>query len=108
MKRRWLAWVFLIGTASLIYFVGNKLPSELAPVEDRSNMSLIAIAPEGVSFEKMKQNMLEVGKYVNDSTEGLDQSYSMVATPLSRHLHQQNFSALYFIKKKEYSWSKAC
>ena len=79
MKRRWLAWVFLIGTASLIYFVGNKLPSELAPVEDRSNMSLIAIAPEGVSFEKMKQNMLEVGKYVNDSTEGLDQSYSMVA-----------------------------
>lgn len=79
MKRRWLAWVFLIGTASLIYFVGKKLPSELAPVEDRSNMSLIAIAPEGVSFEKMKQNMLEVGKYVNDSTEGLDQSYSMVA-----------------------------
>ncbi|CAN5657445.1 efflux RND transporter permease subunit [soil metagenome] len=79
MKRRWLAWVFLIGTASVIYFVGNKLPSELAPVEDRSNMSLIAIAPEGVSFEKMKQNMIEVGKYVNDSTEGLDQSYSMVA-----------------------------
>ena len=79
MKRRWLAWVFLIGTASLIYFVGKKLPSELAPVEDRSNMSLIAIAPEGVSFEKMKQNMLEVGKYVNDSTEGLNQTYSMVA-----------------------------
>lgn len=79
MKRRWLAWVFLIGTASLIYFVGKKLPSELAPVEDRSNMSLIAIAPEGVSFEKMKQNMLEVGKYVNDSTEGLYQTYSMVA-----------------------------
>ncbi|MGB4845335.1 MAG: efflux RND transporter permease subunit [Ferruginibacter sp.] len=79
MKRRWLAWVFLFSTASLIYFVGKKLPSELAPVEDRSNMSLIAIAPEGVSFEKMKQNMLEVGKYVNDSTEGLYQTYSMVA-----------------------------
>ena len=53
MNYRWLAWVFLIGTGSLIYFVGNKLPSELAPVEDRSNMSLIAIAPEGVSFDKM-------------------------------------------------------
>lgn len=79
MKRRWLAWVFLAATASLIYFVGKKLPSELAPVEDRSNMSLIAIAPEGVSFEKMKQNMIEVGKYVNDSTDGLYQTYSMVA-----------------------------
>lgn len=79
MRFRWLAWVFLLATASLIYFIGKKIPSELAPVEDRSNMSLIAIAPEGVSFEKMKQNMLEVGKYVNDSTEGLYQTYSMVA-----------------------------
>ncbi|MDF2191346.1 efflux RND transporter permease subunit [Paraflavitalea sp. CAU 1676] len=79
MMHRWLAWVFLIATASLIYFIGRKIPSELAPVEDRSNMSLIAIAPEGVSFDKMKQNMMEVGKYVNDSTEGLYQTYSMVA-----------------------------
>lgn len=79
MRYRWLAFVFLGITASLIYFLGKRLPSELAPVEDRSNMSLIAIAPEGVSFDKMKQNMMEVGKYVNDSTEGLYQTYSMVA-----------------------------
>ncbi|MCC9070560.1 efflux RND transporter permease subunit [Flavobacterium sp. F-65] len=79
MKFRWLAWIFLAGTASLIYFVGKELPSELAPVEDRSNMSLIAVAPEGVSFDYMKKHMTEVGKYVNDSTEGLYQTYSMVA-----------------------------
>lgn len=79
MRVRWLAWVFLVGTTSLIYFVGKKLPSELAPVEDRSNMSLIAVAPEGVSFDYMKKHMTEVGKYVNDSTDGLYQTYSMVA-----------------------------
>ncbi len=79
MKVRWLAWVFLLVATVLIYVTGKKLPSELAPVEDRSNMSLIAIAPEGVSFDKMKQNMIEVGKYVNDSTDGLYQTYSMVA-----------------------------
>ena len=79
MRARWLAWIFLIVTTGLIYFVGKKLPSELAPVEDRSNMSLIAIAPEGVSFDYMKKNMIEVGKYVNDSTDGLYQTYSMVA-----------------------------
>lgn len=79
MNYRWLAWVFLIGAGTIIYFIGKRLPSELAPVEDRSNMSLIAIAPEGVSFDKMKQNMMEVGKYVNDSTDGLYQTYSMVA-----------------------------
>lgn len=79
MKVRWLAWVFLLVTSGLIYFVGKQLPSELAPVEDRSNMNLIAIAPEGVSFDYMKKNMIEVGKYVNDSTDGLYQTYSMVA-----------------------------
>lgn len=79
MKFRWLAWVFLASTASLIYFVGKEIPSELAPVEDRSNMNLIAVAPEGVSFDYMKKHMTEVGKYVNDSTEGLYQTYSMVA-----------------------------
>ncbi|MDQ6889943.1 MAG: efflux RND transporter permease subunit [Bacteroidota bacterium] len=79
MKARWLAWVFLVGTTALIYFVGKGLPSELAPIEDRSNMNLIAVAPEGVSFDYMKKHMIEVGKYVNDSTDGLYQTYSMVA-----------------------------
>lgn len=79
MKARWLAWVFLLGTTALIYFVGKGLPSELAPIEDRSNMNLIAVAPEGVSFDYMKKHMIEVGKYVNDSTDGLYQTYSMVA-----------------------------
>lgn len=79
MRVRWMAWVFLVGTSLLIYFVGKKLPSELAPVEDRSNMNLIAVAPEGVSFDYMKKHMMEVGKYVNDSTDGLYQTYSMVA-----------------------------
>ena len=79
MKARWLAWVFLVGAAALIYFVGKGLPSELAPVEDRSNMNLIAVAPEGVSFNYMKNHMIEVGKYVNDSTDDMYQTYSMVA-----------------------------
>lgn len=79
MRFRWMAWVFLIITTGLIYLVGKKLPSELAPIEDRSNMNLIAVAPEGVSFDYMKKHMMEVGKYVNDSTDGLYQTYSMVA-----------------------------
>ena len=62
-----------------LFHVGKKLPSELAPVEDRSNMMLIAIAPEGVSYDFMKKNMEEVGHYVNDNTDGLYQTYSMVA-----------------------------
>jgi multidrug efflux pump len=79
MRHRYLAWIFLAATAGLIFYVGKKLPSELAPAEDRSNMMLIAIAPEGVSYDFMKRNMEEVGHYVNDNTDGLYQTYSMVA-----------------------------
>lgn len=92
LKARWLAWVFLLGTTVTIYFVGKNLPSELAPYEDRSNLSLIAIAPEGVSFDYMKKNMAEVGKYVNDSTEGLYQTYSMVAISFSPAPAPVNFA----------------
>ena len=79
MKKRWMAWVFLLVAGGLIYFVGKSLPSELAPLEDRSNLSLIAVAPEGVSFDYMKKGMTKVGNYVNESTDGLYQTYSMVA-----------------------------
>ncbi|MEQ8336117.1 MAG: efflux RND transporter permease subunit [Cyclobacteriaceae bacterium] len=79
MQYRFLAWIFLPLTGALIYYLGTKLPSELAPLEDRSNMMLIAIAPEGVSYDFMKKNMEEVGHYVNDNTDGLYQTYSMVA-----------------------------
>lgn len=79
MRRRWLALVFLGITSIIIVWMGKKLPSELAPIEDRSNLMLIGIAPEGVSYEHMKKSMTEVGHYVNDSTDGLYQTYSMVA-----------------------------
>lgn len=79
MQKRWIAFAFLIGAAVTIFFLGKSIPSELAPVEDRSNLNLIAVAPEGVSFDYMKQGMTKVGQYVNESTDGLYQTYSMVA-----------------------------
>ena len=103
LKVRWLALVFIAGTGAVIYVVGQKLPSELAPLEDRSNLSLIAIAPEGVSFDYMKKNMADVGRYVNDSTAGLYQTYSMVAISFSPAPAPVNFAvqAIYLKNPKE-------
>jgi multidrug efflux pump len=79
MKRRWLAFVTLAVTLGLIYVVGRTLPSELAPLEDRSQLSLVVIAPEGSSYEYMEKYMQEIGKFSVDSTQGLFQSYSILA-----------------------------
>jgi multidrug efflux pump len=53
MRVRWLAFVIMIGSGYLIYHFGNRLGSELAPLEDRSSLRIIATGPEGATFEYM-------------------------------------------------------
>lgn len=60
---RWLAIVIMIISSWMIYELGRKLPSELAPIEDKGRLSVNATAPEGTSFEFMN-NFL--GKVIAD------------------------------------------
>ncbi len=52
-KVRWVAVIIMIISISLIYILGKGLPSELAPMEDKGRLSIIATAPEGTSFNYM-------------------------------------------------------
>ena len=51
MKVRWMAYVIIVACAAIIYFIGNSLQSELAPMEDRSQFRLQVTAPEGSAYE---------------------------------------------------------
>lgn len=53
MKRRWLAFVIIFVSGVLIYFLMGSIPSELAPMEDRSEFRFQAQAPEGATFDYM-------------------------------------------------------
>ncbi len=53
MKVRWMAFVVLLASSGLIYLLFTNLPQELAPMEDRGQMRIVATAPEGASFEYM-------------------------------------------------------
>jgi multidrug efflux pump len=53
MKVRWMAWVVVAICGGIIYFIGKDIPSELAPMEDRSQFRLQVTAPEGTSFDAM-------------------------------------------------------
>jgi len=65
--RRWIAlFIMLICTAS-IWFMGKKLPSELAPLEDRSWLRLSVTAPEGVSYEYTDFFMKKLSQIIHDS-----------------------------------------
>ncbi len=66
LAHRWLALAISAGSLLMIWGLGSLLQSELAPLEDRSGMRLVASAPEGTTFEYMDQYMTEVTQMIQD------------------------------------------
>jgi multidrug efflux pump len=61
LRRKWLALPIVAGMVGLIVWLWGTVPSELAPLEDRSSVSIRTMGPEGVTFE-----------YMRDYTEGIN------------------------------------
>jgi multidrug efflux pump len=84
LRYRWLGFVLLLLSFGIIFYLAPKLPSELAPLEDRSMVGLAVIAPEGTSFESMQETMKEITNYVSDSIPDLNNNttYAGVAASI--------------------------
>ena len=54
LKKRMLAWGITIATVGLIFWLWNAIPSEMAPLEDRSRITVNTKGPEGVTYEYMR------------------------------------------------------
>ena len=52
-KRVW-AWPITIVTLGLIFWLWNTIPTEMAPLEDRSRITINTKGPEGVTYEYMR------------------------------------------------------
>ena len=52
-KRIW-AWGITIVTIGVIFYLWNTIPSEMAPLEDRSRITIRTTGPEGVTYEYMR------------------------------------------------------
>jgi multidrug efflux pump len=79
MKRRWLAFVVIILSGALIYFLGTSIPSELSPLEDRSEFRLQAQAPEGATFEYMDGYVRELTAFVQEEVPEIAGMVSVTA-----------------------------
>ena len=79
LRVRWLAWLMVIAAGWGIYSIGKDLPSELAPMEDKSYLRIQATAPEGTSYEMMDRYMLEALKIIDTLPEM--QAYVAVTAP---------------------------
>ncbi len=58
LAHRWLTWPVMVATAGLIFWLMAAIPSELAPLEDRSQVSVQMRAPEGATFEYIRDYSL--------------------------------------------------
>lgn len=64
MKIRWMAFVIVLASVALIVGLILNVPSELAPMEDRSEFRLQAQAAEGATFDYMDGYVRELTNFI--------------------------------------------
>ena len=67
MKRRWVSVAIIFASFVIIWLTSKAIPSELAPLDDRSLLRMSVTAPEGASYEFMTRYMDKVSQLVEDS-----------------------------------------
>jgi len=66
LQVRWIAPVFLITALGFSVYLWLKMPSEMAPIEDRSSLRVMSTAPEGTSFQYMDNYTSELNQYLKE------------------------------------------
>lgn len=64
MKRRWMAAVILALSIALIVLMVRTIPSELSPLEDRSEFRVMAQGAEGATFEYMDGYIMDITNFL--------------------------------------------
>jgi multidrug efflux pump len=104
-KVRWLGFILLIVSFAIAWFLAPALPSELAPLEDRSMIGLAVIAPEGTSYENMEETMKEINKFISDSIPDLNNNttYAGIAASVGTLVQPVNggFQWIFLEEKKD-------
>ncbi len=67
MNHRWVALVIILASVGLLVYLGSIIPSELAPLEDRSALLISTTAPEGATFEYMDRYMNELTAFLMEN-----------------------------------------
>jgi len=79
LKVRPVALGIIAACVAMIYWFFNTLPSELAPLEDRSNFRMSVTAPEGTSFDYMADYVDRFATFIKDSIPEAKSVFSSTA-----------------------------
>ncbi|HNW99470.1 MAG TPA: efflux RND transporter permease subunit [Bacteroidales bacterium] len=64
---RWIAWAIVGICLFIVVLIGLNIQSEIAPIEDKSNIRLQMTGPEGASYGYMSKVGEQLGNFIMDS-----------------------------------------
>lgn len=67
MGFRWVSWLILFGCFVAIWHFQSSLKTELAPLEDRSSIRAVVVAPEGTDFDVTERIIYDLTDMIMDS-----------------------------------------
>ncbi len=79
LHRRWMAVPLFLVVVGLIFVFTRLLHSELAPFEDRNNIRIPTLAPEGSTYEFTNKYMLVLDQYIRDSVPEASTFFYMIS-----------------------------
>lgn len=62
LKRRWLAVAIMVVALGASAWMWNSIPAEMAPLEDRSSITIRTSGPEGVTYEYMRDYTEDINR----------------------------------------------
>ncbi len=65
LKMRWLSFPIIVAMFALIAYLWNGIPAEMAPMEDRSQITINTRGAEGVSYEFMRDYTEDIASVVD-------------------------------------------
>jgi len=65
LKFRWIAIILFVVTLGLIGWLWNAVPAEMAPLEDRSQISINTRGPEGITYEFIRDYTEDINALVD-------------------------------------------
>ncbi len=77
LRHRWMSWPLFAACAAVIVVVGLRLPSELAPLEDRSNLRVQFSAPEGATYEYTAERIDAYALQLADAVPEIHRTFSV-------------------------------
>jgi multidrug efflux pump len=78
LKIRWTAPVFLLFCIGVVVYLWLKIPTEMAPIEDRSWLRVMSTATEGTSFQYMDNYTTELSQFLKEDIPEINIMFSMV------------------------------